>query len=243
MYIYLDPRKPGDFNYNGYHFNYEPFYVGKGKGKRMYDHLGEARNLKIHNQKVNKIRKIQKEGSEPIIIMVKNYMNRKESLILEEKLGEEIKLVGDGGTLTNGRYPKAESGGIGELSKESRDKISKNHRDCKDKNNPNYGKGYYKIWVDKHGEDKANEMLIEKKKKDSEASKGRKKPKATKDRISQLALERSLKNSPITRSLYDDITSDLNSGLLKGIEISKKYNIHAGIISNIKTGKWTRIRE
>jgi hypothetical protein len=38
-YIYLDPRKPGNFKYGKYEFNYEPFYVGKGYNERCYIHL------------------------------------------------------------------------------------------------------------------------------------------------------------------------------------------------------------
>lgn len=34
VYMYLDPRKPGDYNYGDLHFDYEPFYVGKGSGDR-----------------------------------------------------------------------------------------------------------------------------------------------------------------------------------------------------------------
>jgi hypothetical protein len=34
VYIILNPLKSGDFNYEEYHFDYEPFYVGNGKGKR-----------------------------------------------------------------------------------------------------------------------------------------------------------------------------------------------------------------
>jgi hypothetical protein len=36
VYIYLDPRKPGKFHYGEYCFDYEPFYVGKGKDNRMF---------------------------------------------------------------------------------------------------------------------------------------------------------------------------------------------------------------
>ena len=34
VYVYLDPRKPGKFVYGEYEFDYEPFYAGKGHGKR-----------------------------------------------------------------------------------------------------------------------------------------------------------------------------------------------------------------
>jgi Mor family transcriptional regulator len=39
VYVYLDPRKPGKFCYGNYCFLYEPFYVGKGFGNRIYNHL------------------------------------------------------------------------------------------------------------------------------------------------------------------------------------------------------------
>jgi hypothetical protein len=42
-YVYLDPRKPGDYNYGNYHFDYEPFYVGKGCN-------GRYKNYKNHNK-------------------------------------------------------------------------------------------------------------------------------------------------------------------------------------------------
>jgi len=38
VYIYLDPRKPGMYEYNGISFHYEPFYIGCGSGNRINDH-------------------------------------------------------------------------------------------------------------------------------------------------------------------------------------------------------------
>ena len=34
IYAYLDPVKIGPFKYGEFSFGYEPFYIGKGKGKR-----------------------------------------------------------------------------------------------------------------------------------------------------------------------------------------------------------------
>jgi hypothetical protein len=39
VYVYCDPRKPGDYIYEKYKFLYEPFYVGKGRKRRWLEHL------------------------------------------------------------------------------------------------------------------------------------------------------------------------------------------------------------
>lgn len=33
VYVYLDPRNPGKYNYDDLSFDYEPIYIGKGKKK------------------------------------------------------------------------------------------------------------------------------------------------------------------------------------------------------------------
>ena len=53
VYVYLDPRKPGSFNYGKLEFDFEPIYIGKGHGERMYNHLKDSQ-LKIKNLKTNK---------------------------------------------------------------------------------------------------------------------------------------------------------------------------------------------
>lgn len=61
-YIYLDPRKSGKFVYGKYKFNFEPFYIGKGKNIRIYDHLFPSR-LKISSTyKSNKIKTLLNLG-------------------------------------------------------------------------------------------------------------------------------------------------------------------------------------
>ncbi len=63
VYIYLDPRKKGNFIYGEYEFNYEPFYVGKGSNNRCYNHLLKSNlNNKDNLFKSNKIKKIIKLG-------------------------------------------------------------------------------------------------------------------------------------------------------------------------------------
>lgn len=99
VYVYLDTRKPGEYIYGDYSFEYEPIYVGKGKGSRSIRHLkGDNHNI----IKINKINKIIREGFEPKIIKVVEDVTNEEALNKEIEL---IKLIGryckEEGPLTN----------------------------------------------------------------------------------------------------------------------------------------------
>ena len=88
VYVYLDPRKPGDYNYGEYHFDYEPFYVGKGSKERAYDHLyGNKWNRYV----ASKIKKIQCICDNPIIIKYQEQLLENESFNIEIKM---IKTIG-----------------------------------------------------------------------------------------------------------------------------------------------------
>lgn len=56
-YIYLDPRKPGNYEYNGCRFPFEPFYVGKGCGDRYKPRTKICNN--VNRYLINKIKKIR----------------------------------------------------------------------------------------------------------------------------------------------------------------------------------------
>jgi len=89
VYVYLDPRKPGLFKYGEYEFGYEPIYVGKGQGERLEEHWLYAKKgiLREGNRhKFNKLRKIMKEGLEPIIFRYKNNLEEDVSFLLETKM-------------------------------------------------------------------------------------------------------------------------------------------------------------
>ena len=83
VYVYLDPRKPGDYIYGEYHFDYEPFYVGKGRYNRLYIHLKKnIYNPHFHN----KIKKIQK-----MIFLIAIIIYYKINLNIYYKLIKKIK--------------------------------------------------------------------------------------------------------------------------------------------------------
>jgi len=101
-YVYLDSRKTGSFNYGEFHFDYEPFYVGKGKKDQWSSHLKLA-EIKIYKSyRLNKIRKIQSLGLEPIIIKYKDNLSEEAAFDLEKKLIKAIGRLDLGhGPLTN----------------------------------------------------------------------------------------------------------------------------------------------
>lgn len=85
VYVYLDPRKKGKFEYGKYQFECEPFYVGKGKDDRWKD-LINGRNPHF----INKYNKIKESGLEPITVKIKDDMIEDDSFLLEIELIETI---------------------------------------------------------------------------------------------------------------------------------------------------------
>jgi len=107
VYVYLDPRKPGIYNYNDLSFNFEPFYIGKGKNNRDKNHLNLIKNWKRGtNSFYDKLNKLITLKINPIIIKILEGLDEKESLIEEVKFIELIgrKDLGEGPLLnmTNG---------------------------------------------------------------------------------------------------------------------------------------------
>lgn len=108
-YIYLDPRKPGRYCYDGLSFSllYEPFYVGKGKARRKLEHI----KLKIdkHNRfKSGKIINILNENYnlESFVIQCSNNIPdicaKSYEMYLIQKIGRYNKHLGPLTNLTDG---------------------------------------------------------------------------------------------------------------------------------------------
>lgn len=81
-----------------------PFYVGKGKDKRVYFHLSEKSRAKSDNfKKFDKIKKIRKEGYEPEVKIVQYFEDENDAYEYEEKLIRTYgrRDIDEGGILTN----------------------------------------------------------------------------------------------------------------------------------------------
>ena len=103
-YVYLDPRKSGDYIYQRgieevYCFNHELIYTGKGSNDRINDHIKDALNSDTNKLFYNVIRKIYEAGLEPIRIKILQNVTE------EEAFAEEITLISIAGRRDLGKGP------------------------------------------------------------------------------------------------------------------------------------------
>ena len=119
IYAYLDPRKPGNFVYGNYFFNFEPFYIGKGKGDRYLSFTNRNKHF------VAIINKIKERGKEPIVIFLNKIINEKDAydleIVLISLIGRKDKNNGPLSNMTNGGEG-VDAGG--KLTEENKRKIS-----------------------------------------------------------------------------------------------------------------------
>jgi DNA-binding CsgD family transcriptional regulator len=71
-----------DISGEKFNFDYEPFYIGKGKGNRIFSHLKPNKNDLNFNKK-SLIKEITDKGYEPIIRIIKNGLTEFEAYALE----------------------------------------------------------------------------------------------------------------------------------------------------------------
>lgn len=94
VYVYSDPRVSGKFVYGEYTFQCEPFYIGKGKNRRMFEHIRllDKENYNYNPHKTRKIKQIiNATGSKPLIFKLKDGLSEKEALAFEVEI---IKTIG-----------------------------------------------------------------------------------------------------------------------------------------------------
>ena len=82
VYVYLDPRKPGRYEYGDHIFDFEPFYVGKGKESRWKVHF-KPWSLKKKTPFYNKLNKILGLNLHPIVLKTNQYLFEQDALNYE----------------------------------------------------------------------------------------------------------------------------------------------------------------
>lgn len=127
VYIYFDPRVKSSITILGTQYFSEPFYIGKGTGKRLYDHLTES--SKINRIKHGKIQHLLEEGNLPIILKVKENLSNIEASDLEKQLIAEIGTIANIDGIKRGPLSNLTIGGDGgRQSLETRIKMSLNRK-------------------------------------------------------------------------------------------------------------------
>lgn len=99
VYVYLDPREEGLFEYGGFEFINQPIYVGKGLYRRPKEHFYRANKSNVRFY--NKIKSIINNGYTPIYFVVEYEMTEDEAFQLERELIKRIGRIENGGPLTN----------------------------------------------------------------------------------------------------------------------------------------------
>lgn len=147
IYAYLDTRKPGKYIYQDSSFDYEPFYIGKGKDDRWKKHLSESYNNRDDNaHKCNIIRKIKRVlNLDPVVVKIVENISEESAFRLEteyiRKIGRYDLKLGPLANKTDGG--EGQSGFV--FTDKSRNKISNaNKKWAKNHRNPFAGKTHTK---------------------------------------------------------------------------------------------------
>lgn len=107
VYAYLNPSKPGLYQYGAFYFECEPFYIGKGYGERLNKHLeAKGKNIELNNT----IHFLHKQNLKPTVIKIKECLSSAEAHMLENNLinciGKKIDSTGPLCNLNNGMNMK-----------------------------------------------------------------------------------------------------------------------------------------
>lgn len=165
VYTYLDPTKPGHYQYDNVSFLYEPFYIGKGTGNRDKSHPTLLKSVKTKTPFYGKLSKLQHLSVKPYILrLIDNISDESEAFSIEH---DYIKMIGTRfDSYYKGPLMNMNLGGTGGIcpSKELRDKISRNRKGkCCGTKNVNYGKTWMKgegnPYYGKHHSDKVKKKM------------------------------------------------------------------------------------
>ncbi len=91
VYALMDPRKPRDKKWLGKTFKFLPRYIGKGRGPRANVSAFKEHNW-LDSSKCQWIRRLQKEGLEPLLVYLKKDLEQDEAFALERKFISAIGL-------------------------------------------------------------------------------------------------------------------------------------------------------
>ena len=93
----FDPKTVEELQYYVYFlldpFSGLPFYVGKGKGNRVFNHLAEAKEGKQGTDKLNTIQTFLKQGKEIRHVIVRHGLNEKTAFNIEAALLDTFKFI------------------------------------------------------------------------------------------------------------------------------------------------------
>lgn len=236
VYCILDTTKKGNFVFDNIEFEYEPFYIGKGKGMRYKNHLMSSQLKRDTNKmKVNKILKIFKSGTEPKIIKLYENLNEDVSLLKEKHLINVIgrKDYGKGPltNLTNGGEICCK---FNELNIETQNNLKKQRSDFMTNNNPmknkdvsikvsNFHKGT--IRTDEYKKEMSEKIKNSQKHKEGTRSKENRERQRENQRKNMKPIFQYDKNMVFLNE-YESIT-----------EASRQLNIKKGSISGVLHGR------
>lgn len=124
VYVLMDPRKPGTYDYGPNRvLKFEPFYVGKGKGNRMYHSARCFPSATISSHKASKVRKIVASGHAVIVRKIISGLTEDEAFRFEERV---IALIGRSDNETGPLTNKSDGGeGPSNPSEVTRKKLSR----------------------------------------------------------------------------------------------------------------------
>lgn len=245
-YIYLDPRKQGNYSYNGDRdtFDYEPIYIGKGCRKRLDEHWDtiEKNKSRKYSPFLNKLKSLHNKGLKPIFYKIL------ENVSEQEALDEEIRLIWVIGRkdLFMGSLLNRTWGGEGVSgfvhSEESRRKNSERNKgkklseETKRKMSEAFkGRKFTEEWRKKLSENNAMKKP-ENKKKISELRTGMKFSEEHKSRISK-SKKGSIPWNKGKTGIYSDETRKKMSETHKGKKMPPRSPEHRKKISEMRKGR------